>query len=139
MRTNKMSRITSISLIYDVKVDGHYGEFDGFEVKTEVDSYKVLIENGQSCCESWGYFDTNDNKDDFLGAMLLDVRTTDTILNSKRLETLEVSVEISECMFVDFITNRGTFQLAVYNSHNGYYGHSVLLLKNNDHVIDSGL
>jgi len=29
--------------------------------------------------------------------------------------------------FVDFITTNGTFQLAVYNSHNGYYGHGIVV------------
>lgn len=36
-----------------------------------------------------------------------------------------------DCIFVDIKTDCGTLQLAVYNSHNGYYGHEVLIRENN--------
>ena len=41
--------------------------------------------------------------------------------------------------FVDFVTDRGTFQLAVYNSHNGYYGHGILVLKNDEVLLEDDL
>ena len=33
--------------------------FDGYEIKTENATYRILIENGQNCCESWGYFSSD--------------------------------------------------------------------------------
>jgi hypothetical protein len=31
--------------------------------------------------------------------------------------------------FVNFYTSKGMFQLAVYDSHNGYYGHSFYIVE----------
>ena len=38
-----------------------YEQFDGYEIETDKQKYYVLIENGQSCCESWGYISSNDD------------------------------------------------------------------------------
>lgn len=39
-------------------------------------------------------------------------------------------------MFVDIKTDKGVFQLTVYNSHNGYYGHSVVFLRDDFKIVD---
>jgi hypothetical protein len=91
---------------------------EGYIVLTNKQSIKLLIDNQRSCCEEWGYFWTNENLKDFIGADLLDVKITDTALNSDIPDVYEGGV-----MFVNLETNKGTLQFVAYNSHNGYYGH----------------
>lgn len=48
-------------------------------------------------------------------------------------------VHINQIQFVDFVTSRGTFQLAVYNSHNGYYGHGIIVAKDDEILLNETL
>lgn len=132
-----MSKIESIKEVDDVKLSNEtWAQFTGYEVKTATDTYQVLISNEQSCCEDFGYLTTNDNIQEFIGAELLEVVTTDTSLSGKNFMD---GIEEADCMFVDFKTSKGTLQLVVYNQHNGYYGHDVLLLKNNKAEVETTL
>lgn len=116
--------------------------FDGYAVRTDKHDYFLLISNGQKCCEKWGYFESQDDLSYFLGAELLEVSVTDTALNKRVFEGNEHAdgwLREDECMFVDFSTDKGLFQLAVYNSDNGYYGHDVLLLKDSAKIEQTSL
>ncbi|HPY89004.1 MAG TPA: hypothetical protein PLG34_13595 [Spirochaetota bacterium] len=105
---------------------GGYGEYDGYKIETDKNTHYVLIENGQSCCESWGYITSNDNLDDYIGKILKEIVLTDTALDKKKVEDLYC--EDNQIQFVDFkFTDGEVLQLAVYNSHNGYYGHSIVV------------
>lgn len=106
-----------------------YLQYDGYEVKTNLHSYKILIDNGQCCCEDWGYFASNDeNFERFIGKQLTGVYLTDTALNTTQVEDLYL--DQGDVQFVDFCFADGDkLQLAVYNSHNGYYGHPIFVLK----------
>ena len=106
-----------------------YSKYDGYEVETNLHSYKILIDNGQCCCEDWGYFASNDESfDRFIGKQLAGVYLTDTALNTKQVD--ELYLDQGEVQFVDFVFADGDkLQLAVYNSHNGYYGHPIFVLK----------
>lgn len=100
--------------------------FDGYQIVTDKQTIKMGISNSQSCCEDWGYFMSNDNLEEFVGANLIDVKITDTELNSKKLQEKDL---YEPClMFVDFNTTNGTLQFVAYNSHNGYYGHDAVLV-----------
>jgi len=127
---------------------GGYSAYDGYKVTTDQHTYLVLIDNGQSCCESWGYMSSDDDLARFIGANLLAAEATDTALNKKRLveevgggwrTPEEPDFDGGGVQFVDFKTDRGTFQLAVYNAHNGYYGHGILFARDNEIVIDETL
>lgn len=37
------------------QVLGGYSSMDGYKVETDKHTFHVLIDNEQSCCESWGY------------------------------------------------------------------------------------
>lgn len=97
-------------------------QWEGFEVVTDKRTIRVCISNDQCCCESWGHLASDDDLAQFVGAKLLEVRAVDTALNTK---TNPGDIDEGDVNFVDFLTDRGKFQLAVYDSHNGYYGHSV--------------
>lgn len=138
-----MEKIKSIEVLNNVnkegqetKDNGYYGGYDGYKVTTTDNVYYILISNGQSCCEDWGYFDTNDNSQDFIGATLVEIK-----FDGERLSPMEEDVYEEEywAQFVDFRTTEGVFQLAVYNNHNGYYGHGIYVLKNKDVLISDVL
>lgn len=121
-------KITAIREVHDIKPSNNkYQSYDGFEIETEDQTIQVLIDNEQSCCENWGYLSSDDDLEDFVGATLVDIRLTDTGLNERMVEAGQYLDE-GDIIFVTFRTDRGVFQLAVYNGHNGYYGHHVRIV-----------
>ena len=104
------------------KRDGkHFEDMDGFEVVTSEQVIRLGINCHGDCCSSQGYFMSNDDLNDFIGAELLGVEITDEALNKKKLHE-HFSNEDGGIMFVDLKTNKGVLQFVAYNSHNGYYG-----------------
>lgn len=73
-----------------------------------------------------GYICTNDSTEEFIGANLLSVNLTDIALNNANLPA-EGWCDEREIQFVNLHTDKGLLQLAVYNAHNGYYGHSIFI------------
>ena len=137
-----MDKILKIEEIKNAKISdprfwGH-SKYDGYLVETENHKYRILIENGQGCCESWGYFSTVDDHNDFIGANLIDIELTDESLNTKKLKESGYYDE-EGIQFVSFKTDRGVFQLAVYNYHNGYYGHTIVIDKDEVIMLDDVL
>lgn len=97
--------------------------WEGFHVETNLRTIKVCINNDQCCCESWGHLASEDDLLSFVGAKLLGVESVDSALNTK---TDPGYIGEGTTYFVkNFLTDRGKLQLAVYDAHNGYYGHSV--------------
>lgn len=115
-----------------------YEQFDGYEIETDKQKYYVLIENGQSCCENWGYISSNDNLSDYIGKYLTEVSLVDKALDTINIDNLYV--EDNQIQFVNFKFDDGDIlQLAVYNSHNGYYGHSILVANDNEIMLSEVL
>jgi hypothetical protein len=112
----------------DFKTDPKdWNDYEGYLVVTDQQTIKVGISSGQSCCENFGYLSTNDDLKEFEGANLLSVEVVDEALNNKKIEELEY-LDAGGAMFVNFKTDRGVLQLVAYNGHNGYYGHSAVLI-----------
>lgn len=122
------NKIISIEEVFNKAVKDTYSNMDGYRIKTEDSTYSILISNDQCCCESWGYFTSEDDVSDYIGSELLSVEVVDKALNNKKLEE-EVSwgLDSGEAVFVNFNTSNGVLQFAVYNSHNGYYGHECIV------------
>ena len=99
-------------------------KYDGFEVQTTEQVIFVGISNYQDCCEDWGYVSTVDDVKDYIDAELLNIVIVDENLNTKDF----VESDESAAMFVNFETSKGTFQLTMYNIHNGYYSHDAVLV-----------
>jgi len=126
-------KIIKIENVHDFKLaegdtKSYWEKYDGYKITTNSRELYLLIDNGQSCCEDWGYFESND--EDFIyyeNSELLNVSVVDTALNK---EYLVDGISESDAMFVNLETSKGVLQLAVYNSHNGYYGHTVLFKQN---------
>lgn len=136
-----MNKIVSIKEVINYEFKKGYG-FDGYEVITEQERYLILISNMQNCCEDWGYTTTNDDVNDFIGSELIDVTFTDTSLNTLNIKKVSVYNYVHDVVgvqFVNFVTSYGVLQLAVYNAHNGYYGHDIKVIKNDVELLDSEL
>lgn len=125
--------ITAISE-YESSTDGWDAEA-GFKIITDQQTIILAIDDRASCCESWGYFLTEDDTEKFIGAHLLGIKITDTNRSNRQFTTgwtekieegkTEESLDAGDVMFVDIQTDRGTLQFVAYNAHNGYYGHEA--------------
>lgn len=103
-----------------------YLSYDGYRVKTNRQEILLLIDNGQNCCEDWGYFWTNDNINEFIFRQLIEITVTDTSLNTTKID--DIFLDEGDTMFVNLVTDVGVLQFTAYNAHNGYYGHRALLV-----------
>lgn len=121
-----MEKIISISDERNFKIpDGDkWQDYEGFIIETDKQKIYVGISNHSGCCESWGHVHSEDSLEQFVGAGLKSIAVIDTDRNAKALERIG-DVYDGGMMFVNFETSEGLFQLAVYNSHNGYYGHQA--------------
>lgn len=108
-----------------VKVDNDSGL--GYEIHTNEQIVRFIIDNGSSCCESWGFITTEDTLDSFLEAELLSLAVVDMAYDKHPLtkDAFEWGLDEGSVCFVDVNTSKGVLQFALYNIHNGYYGHSV--------------
>lgn len=129
----KIISIEEISGKFAVHRNGVFEECDGYAVTTESHTYSIIIENGQNCCENWGYFSAGGEFSDFIGKKLVKLRiqSTESAESFRELDRMEI--ESSSAEFVDFIVDDGmVLQFTVYNEHNGYYGHDIYVLKDNE-------
>lgn len=119
-----MAKITNIADL-TFKADNQYTSYDGLVVSLDNGKdVKVGIDNGQSCCENWGYITSEDNYEDFIGAELISVSGVDSKLAHVELP----DVYEGDTMFVNFVTSEGVLQFVAYNEHNGYYSHEAVLI-----------
>lgn len=125
-----METIISIERVENVDVkmkENRWSEScDGYEIKTDKQVIKLLISNGQSCCEAWGYFMSENELEPFEGAEIIDITVTDTALSTIVFEKWlgPEDMDMGGMMFVNINTNKGVLQFVAYNAHNGYYGHT---------------
>lgn len=130
MGNDVAERITEISE-YRGKPEGSWSTQAGFKITTTAQEIILSIDDESSCCESWGYFLTEDDSVKFIGASLLGVTLTDTnrsartFGNDYRDDPNHESLDDGDVMFVDIETDRGVLQFVAYNAHNGYYGHEA--------------
>lgn len=118
------NKIQSIEEIKDYKPESEYWGYDGYAIKTEGDSIYILISNMQSCCESWGYLASDDKFEQYIDAELLKL---EVVSEDKAIIDVGDMYE-GGAIFVNVETSLGLLQFAVYNAHNGYYGHTVRII-----------
>jgi len=130
-------KITNIQEIdTTIKILNHTSRASGYIVNVGDYFVKMLIEDESQCCENWGYICSEDNIDEFIGAELLNINFTDGEYNTKTLEEFRKlgfninSGEQAFGVFITFETSKGQLQFTLYNDHNGYYGHNVLIESN---------
>lgn len=135
------------SIEYFQPFEGEYKGMEGYKIVTDKQEILILINNSQQCCEEWGYeacsekgiLETQDDLDDYIGAEILDIEIIDTEKDIyKSLTDRVYRFYSSNAEFVNIKTSKGKLQFAVYNAHNGYYGHKIYIKFNNE-VINSQL
>lgn len=129
----KILKIEDFDSIDDEEFGGeNYYKYEGYKITTDVKEIYIVIDNGALCCESWGHIQSEDDLNSFVGANILDYRCVEDA-DYKEIELTKNDageyVEIYDCAFIDFKTDKGDFQLAVYNHHNGFYGHDIRILE----------
>ncbi len=130
--------MSTIIGIHEAKWGGHDPDggwetsYEGWEVITDDQTVRVGISNGQDCCEVFGYAVSEDDPAKFVGAELLRIErvTLDEGMGTfrTRVEGFEYGLEDGGAVFVNVVTDRGNFQITVYNMHNGYYGHEAVVI-----------
>lgn len=106
-------------------------EYDGVTITLDDGTiYQFGIYNQSSCCEKWGFLATPDAVELFVGAEFVSLEKVDT--NELQAKADAEYLDDGGVSFVNVETSLGQLQFAAYNSHNGYYGHSVSAWKNGD-------
>lgn len=104
------------------------GNYEGFLIRTNYQDIEIGITRERSCCELHGYFDSEPPAF-YIGAHFRGIELTDTELithfHTQGHREASRMNEYGGVMFVNIKTDRGVYQVAVYNWHNGYYGHDV--------------
>ena len=122
-----------LSIKEDTIIDnsnGYDSWYEGLIIETDKGDIKLIITNGQSCCEHWGalFFETPDDISQFIGAEIIQIEDIDI----KREEFIDNETQLR------ITTDNGVIQYAIYNEHNGYYAHGTIL-QVFDHIERSGL
>ena len=94
--------------------DDSYFRITCFRITFEDGSVLVLWDDGQSCCER-RYMHTDDKLEEFLGAKFIGAEI-------KSAPAIPYEDGYHEVQFLDMKTDKGVFQMASHNEHNGYYG-----------------
>ncbi len=103
-----------------------YDNWEGLYITTDKGDIKILISDGQCCCEDAGskFLETPDNIEKFIGSTIL------------KIEDICVGLTAAEGDYgfdsggetqLKVTTTRGVLQYAVYNAHNGYYSHATFV------------
>ncbi len=124
-----------IQAIREIREDS----MDGYGVQLATHTIKILITNEQYCCETWGYMSSEDDLQNYVGSELREIRLTDSALNQSVIDSRFSYQEGLRIQFVDFVTNQGVFQLAVYNLDGGYYSHDIRIIQDEEVLLDDYL
>lgn len=118
------------NIIKDIDIENSY--FEGYIIESDDYIIHILISNDTQCCENYGYIVSEDNINDFIGTELIKISKIDSTCNAKDNNLDELDLDSGEAMFINLETSKGLLQFAVYNSHNGYYGHNAFILVYNN-------
>lgn len=105
--------IKSIKAVNGIK--NKHGMMEGYTVFTDKHEYLMIIDEKICCCGIWKCFESEDDLQYFVGADLINVQLTDTLLNKAKLKELDnIYLECTEIQLINFETDRGVFQLPAY-------------------------
>lgn len=106
--------------IVDLKLDDSANDGDGALLITFEDNTRLsLYDCARSCCEH-RYMSTDDDLSYYIGSTFTEVKMLYADDDEGKYG------DVTETMFLHIVTNKGTFVINTYNSHNGYYGGIVL-------------
>lgn len=122
-----------------VDINPFHEEYELDGVKIDFDNDKSLvfgISNDQDCCEEWVYKVDDEDVSNYIGAKIHSIEIVDHYV-STQLE--EIGACETDCYFLNVMTTKGELNFAVYNIHNGYYGHRVTMKYDNKEMFSKFL
>jgi hypothetical protein len=106
----------------------------GYLITTTEQEITITIDDDQQCCEEYGHLSSEDDFTDFIGAELRGIHQVNKNLEKLEVKFKDLEEEVNEdlenSVFINLDTSAGTLQFVLYNSHNGYYGHDVVVKSN---------
>lgn len=119
-------KIHSIEEVTFGKENSAWYSYEGYEIVLDGgQKIKMGIDNGQSCCENWGYIISEDDLSQFIGAEYFGIEAV-----GQALEHVEIKgVYEGGIMFININTSAGVLQFVAYNEHNGYYSHQAVVIE----------
>ena len=97
---------------------------EGYIITTDKQKITISIDNVQDCCEVWGMITSEEDTGLFINSELLGISEVDEAYNEIVKSEFSADYE-GGAIFVNLSTSIGVLQFAIYNFHNGYYGHRV--------------
>jgi hypothetical protein len=108
-------KIETISEIGDFNYENAH--YTGYRIKTTKQEIWGMIENCNLCCEEWGYgLHFPDERKERVGDIVRSVKWGKDVIDSGT-DKMQASIVIE--------TNQGSFQIRLWNTHNGYYPHKL--------------
>ena len=109
-------------------------DYEGYIIKTNINTYLLLIDHDYQCCESVGHVSTSDDIKEAIGDTLISVSMTSKADNKIITKSVDFKQDAwksgfweNMAMFLNISTNNRDIQFCIYNIQNGYYGHRALL------------
>lgn len=95
---------------------------DALSIKFDDNTGIKLCDDSQQCCEH-RYMNTDDDLSFYTDSVFTGIEIGEC------LEEIKGDFEVVECQFLKVNTSKGTFTVANYNEHNGYYGGFDIIAK----------
>lgn len=131
-----MDTILDIERVFSIKqTEDAIEYYDGYIIKTSENIYQLLISNYTHYIEDWGCCTTAPDIKQFINKKISKVIIPDTIISQQS----KISIQF---IIFEFVKDKNSqidekeLQIAVYNTHNDYYGHHIIFQKNNEIVIN---
>lgn len=106
-------------------------QYDGIRIVTSNHVFIAYISPFRNCCEIFGSILSQENLSPYIGSKLNRVYLTNTACKTEYIDYIlsqkSSSSQFYRIQFINFETDKGTFQFTVYNADNGYYGHDVVI------------
>lgn len=142
MKIIKINEFEGVKLVREIDEADEWETFMGYEVETDDGFITIAVNDVSSCCESFDAVNNLPHLDYFNGAEVIDIRAVETDedgnwKDSKSLlkELGEYGPDVLEAGFIKIVTDKDTFDMGVYNNHNGYYGHTVIVKKSEKSIL----
>lgn len=141
--TEIKQKVSRINFVNNYEIDGV--SYMGYIIKLEDGkNIKILLEDTQNCCEFFGtdifspiynvnkkiYKDKYKDYFDLKNCLIHSIKWGTKITNDMFNQALEkekyyVQNEYNNYCVVNIYTDKGMFQIVLYNNHDGYYSHNV--------------
>lgn len=125
-------KILEIKEFENTGIEDDFGTgYEGYVIVTDEQDISILISNTQDCCESWGHMTIDESdKEYFVGANITDIKIVGTNMVVRSILERLGDLDGGDACFINIETDKGLLQITLYNNHNGYYGHSYVIISN---------